>query len=469
MSRGRLECSGVSDADGWFHVERVFVEPVVIVARKDGLAGRAVAEPPGAGDMTTPVVVELQGCGAIRGIVVDGAGNAPISSASVFAVPSGARPRSLSQASRAAIAVEVEADELGRFELTGLQPDAEYRLQAAARGHLGNPRGVLAVASSVDSPIDGIPSATIELFPAYGALVQFVDESSGRVMPDSFSQAARLSLEDQPGELHPLDGVALDELGLPESIASGDQAEGLRAFIFRMPDANHPSQPLALLVESPDFLPTRASLTLSPLSSAMEVLTVSLRSKVGALHPVTLRILDVPGDLYGRLPSPCQVHLDLEGRGTRSIFVTLDAADEVHLMVPHGTHRVRFVVGGGSVVLPWRETDGWKSLEVTEPCVVDLRWPRDLPGVILDVRGDDGLPEFGVLALFWSKMGGNERAGSAGNSRVFQSAILSGAPYWLPGLTAGQYEFLLDQALDAPGHRIEVPDSGTVRVRIDRR
>lgn len=468
VALGMLQDRGYSDANGWFAVKQALFEPAVVVARKGDLAGRAVAEPPGAGDMTTPVVVELQGCGAIRGVVVDGAGNGPISSASVCAVPSGTRPRSLSRASRAAIAVEAQADELGRFELRGLRPDTEYRLHAVVRGHLGEPQGVLAVASSADEPIDSVPLTTIEVFPVCGALVQFIDAASGRVLPDSFSQSARLSLEGQPGELLPLEGLALDELELPESVASGNQAEGLRAFLFSMRDADHPREPLILSVEAPDFLPARANLVLSPLSPSMEVVPVSLQSAVGAMHPITLRIQGFPKDPPAPLPSPCQVHLDLEGRGTRSLYVALDEANEVHLMLPQGTHRVRFEAGGGAVVLPSRESGGWKSFAVAEPCSVELLWPPNLQGVVLDVRDADGIPEYGALGLLWTTAAGDGRKDVDHASRILQSAVLSNAPYWLPGLAAGRYEFWLDQRMSGPGYRIEIPEAGTVRVKLVR-
>lgn len=467
---------GATDSDGWFKVSQPPQWAAVVAATLGNQTGRAVWEPPESGEPQSHVVVELARAGAISGTVVHEHDRSPIPNARVVAVPGELNPRSLARESRGAFAVEVQADELGRLKIENLRPGAEYRLHAARDGHLSGRFGVLASADRGEAEVTG---AVVEVgvLPVYGALVQFVDAGSGAVLPASFSQLARISVDSAPGESFELGGLVFDELELPESVFVGGEQLGLRPFFFRALTREPPAAAFVITVQAPDFESKRVALELRRVSARMEAQPVPLASAVGPLHRVTLKVRGFPARTQVRAAGPYQIHLDVARSGIRSAFVTMDRDDQIHLMLPEGQHRMQFQAASGSaaVMLPRDTPDGWKSFEVVGETVVEMDWPTDLRGVVLDVRDEDGFPQTGVLSVAWS----------AGHVKDVKSVLRSGRaltgsscmfvqnPYWIPNLAPGPYQVWLDEFLRGPGHSIEIPADGDQngelpRVRIQR-
>jgi hypothetical protein len=359
--------------------------------------------------------------------------------------------------------------------LLGLRPEAEYRIYAAVDGHLGDPTGVRATAVPSDVPDSAVPVAKIEVLPVFGVLAQFVDAVSGLTLPDTFAQSANLTVESQPGELITLAGLALDELGLPESVAMGNQPQGIRVLLFRVRSIEVPSDPLVLAVEELGFAPARSALPLAKLSPQMPPQVVRMFPVLGSHHPVTLRIAGFPEPQAPRPPPPYQLHLDSSVMGVRACLVSLDSSHEVHLALPPGRHRLRFVTGGGAIALPSSEQGGWLDFEVAGATTVELEWPRDLRGVTLDVRDVDGFPVTGMLAAYWN-IEPSAEAGppTVARARPVQAVMFDQPPYWMPNLSPGTYRFWLDKPMSGAGYRVDVPrlgadETSSLRVRLDRR
>jgi len=466
---------GATDVVGCFRVAELPTEPTVVFARQGPLLGRALWEPSTTDGTPEPVLVDLRAEGTIAGVVVHGVDRRPMPNARVMAYPAALRPRSLARESRSTFAVEAQADELGRFELFGLTPETEYSIHAAVDGHLTDSVGVRATAITSEMPEAAATIVAVEVLPVFGVLAQFVDAGSGVTLPDTLAQFSNIGVESRPGELITLSGLALDELGLPESVALGTQRDGIRVFLFRVVSIEAPSEPLVLTVDAIGFAPARSVLPVEKLSPQMSAQVVPLFSTLGSHHPVTLRIAGCPGIREPRPPPPYQLHLDSSGLGVRSCFVHLDSNHEVHLALPSGDHRMRFVAGGGAVTLPAGDPGAWLDFNVAGATTVELRWPQYLSGVTLDVREADGFPASGVLSVYWSMESAAEDSPLAASvPRTARAVMFVEPPYWLPNLRPGSYRIWLDKPMSGPGYKVDVPrfdahESRVHRVRLDRR
>lgn len=469
---GRIFARGTTSGGGWFRTETFPTSPAIVEARSGRLLGQAVWEPELAtGAETSHVVVHLRNAGSIFGSVVHGVDRRPMPRARVMALRRGVLPPSLDRVHRAGYTVETVADDLGHFELVGLAPDAEYVLHAALDGHVSAAAGVVVTARAQGSGVIDVGWCEVEVLPALGALVQFVDGGTGAVLPASFSQIARMHVSGSSGEALLPYGVVLDELDLTESTFLGREPHGLRAFVYRVATTSVESASIVLTVESPDHMKVEAEIPLVLIGPQMEVETVVLNSFVGPLHAVTLRLSGYPTDRAYRFPGTDQVHLEhADGRG-RSQFVVPDRRGEVHLTLPEGTHRLRFEGGGGWLSLPEGEAGTYKVFEVVGPTVVELEWPPEPVGVLLDLRDSAGNPKWDFCMVYWTRAEkGSELAPLEGLR--FRTLLFAGGPYWVPHWTPGHYHLWVDKLGVGLGYRIEVPAVGgpggtPPRVRVD--
>ena len=472
IPNGRMFARGRTADGGWFRTEAFPKGPALVVARSAGLQGRALWEPElMTGQDASYVVVQLRPAGSIVGSVVHGVDRRPMARARVMALPRGIRPSSFDRDRRAGYALETRTDDLGHFEFGGLLPDAEYVLHAACQGHVSAAAGVVATARVPEPGGTGAPWCEVDVLPALGTLVQFVDGGTGAVLPASFSQTARMQESHGPGDLLPPFGLVLEELDLEPSLLLGREPQGLRAFVYRVPTTSVEPVSVLLTVESPDHLSTESEIPLVLISPQMEVTTVVLHSYAGPLYPVTLRFSGYSSDLAYRYPTSDQVHLEHEyGRG-RSLFVVPDRRGEVHLALPKGSHGLRYEGGGGWLFLPHGEADTHRRFDFAGPTVVEMEWPSEPVGVVLDLRDSDGNPKWDICMLYWTRADPGVELPTI-QGRGFRTMLLAEGPYWIPSWTPGHYDVWVDRLGVGPGYRIEVPEHGGApgtapRVRID--
>ena len=467
---GQVHARGVSAKDGTFAVSQVPSNPAIISATHGALQGSAVWEPKSSAESvehvetpSNPSRVVLTTGGRLSGTVIQGVTRAALGDATVIAVESSTRHTLLGAETLDGRSREVLTDALGRFEFQDLMPGVGYRIHAMADGHVSHPDGLEATARHSHEAVD----VAVEVLPVLGTFIVLADGSSGEPLSDVYHHLSSISVHRAPGEALLFAGLLPRLAGLRDDAALFRDQVGLFPVFVRVPQADTAPIAASASVSVKDFLPVEHPVTLKLVNGLVETTAIPLTSTSGALYSVTIRLVGPAGSPTPLLPPYGRMYVSRQDGVEVSPFWVPDKQGSSVLLMPAGTHRVRYVGAGGLVRVP-KEPGEWREVVVHGPTEVELELQPPVTVVTFDLRHRDGRPRSGHADILIADL---TSVDAATLSRRIRPVMFRDAPYVVTDLPAGQYEIYLDAVVPERGVLVQIPppDSSspkTIQVRL---
>jgi hypothetical protein len=462
---------GETGADGLLELAEAPPRGTLTARHGPGLVGEQIFEPPDALTLPYEITISLDAGRRIAGQVVHEGTGEPFGDVIVLAratrhamsaplpLPHAWWERTLSPG----VGAWTRADAGGRFTIDGLLADRQHRLEATGRGHASAPKAE--TAQDVD--------CVLAVLPVFGGRFVLIDGPSGAALPAALLGAYGSGLSIDAGQMdigHYRGAPSIDYLLAEVSaLPARSNADAWREVFVRASEPPEREFPIRVYASAPGYerIETERALRRLDHGPVEERLALTPMVPLGRLR---LRFEGLEADPTAMRQFGGLGHLSLASPsapgGSLDFGVSSASGSVVEFVVPAGTYRYRFTARERAVAIPAAGAVDLIEVVPGETRELVVPWPAARASIQVELSDAAGRPYHGPAFLGHAPA---SRVKLDADGKVVDSAIsetiLPSPPYVLVDVPAGR-TYVVSGHDPSKGTWVDVPESGTVRVRL---